>query len=162
MKISVTISTDNAAFQDGNVANEITNIWRSLTDDISSAMAMAKPFHPYLRSVIDSNGNTVGQLQIDSAIADEPIVEAEDDDTPEILEGIIEDNGTNWAGTDIDDLVFCEDCGGVYKITDKFGGISTQQGCRNWIGVAVVLTDLDDSDMSDEAWESMPRVKFDV
>lgn len=93
---------------------------------------------------------------------EDPIVEAEDDDTDETLEGVIEDNGTNWAGTSIDDLVFCEDCGGVYKITDKFGNINTRQGSRNWIGVAVVLTDLDDSDMSEEAWEAMPRIKFDV
>jgi hypothetical protein len=122
-------------------------------------------------ALCDMGGNAVGsaisayEITASPTRADaveDPIVEAEDDDTAETLEGIIEDNGTNWAGTNIDDLVFCEDCGGVYKIADKFGGISTQQGCRNWIGVAVVLTDLDDSDMSDEEWEAMPRIKFDV
>ena len=126
----------------------------------SSRIALCDMLGNAVGSAISAYEITASPTRADAV--EDPIVEAEDDDTAEVLEGIIEDNGTNWAGTDIDDLVFCSACGGVYKITDKFGPVNTRQGSRNWIGVSVVLTGLDDSDMSDEEWEAMPRIKFDV
>ena len=126
----------------------------------SSRIALCDMLGNAVGSAISAYEITASPTRADAV--EDPIVEAEDDDTPETLEGIIEDNGSGWVGTDIDSLVFCEDCGGVYRIVDKLGGINTRQGSRNWIGVAVVLTDLDDSDMSDEEWEAMPRIKFDV
>ena len=53
--ITITIKTDNAAFEDGNRTDEIARILREIADDISSG---------HTPVVNDLNGNKVGSVML--------------------------------------------------------------------------------------------------
>lgn len=52
--ITITIKTDNAAFQDGNRYHEIARILRAMADQVE---------HNHTVSVRDVNGNTCGTVK---------------------------------------------------------------------------------------------------
>lgn len=56
--ITITIRTENAAFQDGNCATEVARILRRLADHI------LRDLPPLAPQLYDSNGNTVGEVRL--------------------------------------------------------------------------------------------------
>ncbi len=56
--ITITIKTDNAAFEDGNRAAEVARILRHLADRIVTDLP------PQPTKLLDRNGNTVGEVKL--------------------------------------------------------------------------------------------------
>jgi hypothetical protein len=56
--ITITIKTENAAFQDGNRAYEVARILRHLADRIGVDLPPQSP------KLLDINGNTVGEVKL--------------------------------------------------------------------------------------------------
>lgn len=57
MKITITIQTGNAAFEDGNSGSEVARILRKYADRIEHD-------EPDRCNLLDVNGNTVGQVKV--------------------------------------------------------------------------------------------------
>ena len=57
--ITITIKTDNAAFQDGNRAAEVARILRTLATKVVDVRGGCAPAHVY-----DVNGNNVGDVRL--------------------------------------------------------------------------------------------------
>lgn len=60
--ITITIKTDNAAFDDGNRAHEVVRILRTLADKLDGTGVLRGGCMP--ASVYDRNGNTVGTVTL--------------------------------------------------------------------------------------------------
>lgn len=63
MKLTLTIDTENAAFDDEDCGPELARILRALADDFNEPTERYK-LHGYAATVMDANGNRCGAVSI--------------------------------------------------------------------------------------------------
>lgn len=63
MKLTISIDTENAAFDDGDCGPELARILRALAEDFNEPTARHE-LHGYAATLMDANGNRCGAVGI--------------------------------------------------------------------------------------------------
>lgn len=90
MKFKIEIVCDNAAFQDGQLVDELHLILHRVINDLPNDISVENP--EFVRRLRDTNGNTVGVVELTEA---KPAVELENY-TPRLVEFIICRDDHTW------------------------------------------------------------------
>jgi len=67
MKITITFDTDNDAFYDGNHGEELTRILKKAAEYIAMATVFPGATDSSAGTLLDSNGNTVGNWTVEAS-----------------------------------------------------------------------------------------------